>query len=461
MANPNFTVTFFYEKAYLIKVPRLQTKSKNIKPSQHFVTTITLAMKVSQELSILFWLRKDNLNKESKASINIRITIDGERDGFSLGYLVDPKKFDRKAAVVAGRSEEAIQINNQILRVKSELMRHYNQLKQLGPVVTPLMLKNAYLGVHQEKKTLLQVVDFHNSRFEENVNAGLRAPASLTKWRTTKDKLESFLKTMYNVSDYPLFKIDFAFAEDLHHFLTVNQRIGANTAMKYIKHTKQLLKLAVRRRWLDANPLADFECPYIDPERHILNMEELSVLYHKKIAIPRLEEAKDTYLFMSLTGLAYKDAEQLKPEHVCKFFDSEDWIVKNRQKTWCRENVPLLPIAKEIIQKYKDHPYCIANNCLLPIKSNQRFNAYLKEIADICGIKKNLTTHTARHTFATTVTLANGVPVETVSAMLGHKSIKTTQIYAKIVASKVSQDMKALKEILKLTLPASLLSSAA
>jgi integrase len=163
---------------------------------------------------------------------------------------------------------------------------------------------------------------------------------------------------------------------------------------------------------------------------------------------------------MVLTGYAYKDALMLSPDNITKFFDGEDWIVKNREKTWCRENVPLLPIAKEIIAKYKNHPYCVANNVLLPIKSNQRFNGYLKEVADICGINKNLTTHTARHTFATTVTLANGVPLETVSAMLGHKSIRTTQIYAKIVASKVSIDMNTLKKTFNLALPDSLMCTA-
>nr|WP_188316221.1 site-specific integrase [Chitinophaga agrisoli] len=392
----------------------------------------------------------------------MRITITGEKeDGFSLGYQVDPKKFDRKTGTLAGKSMEATEINNYILQVRGELLRHYNLLKDQHPAVTPTMLKNAFFGIQREKKTLMQVVEFHNTQFEEKVKADLKAPATLTKWKTTKTKLEEFLKATFNTSDYPLHQIDYAFAEDLHHYLTAIQRLGNNTAMKYIKHTKQLIKLAVRRKWMDENPLADFECPYIDPDRHILDMSELSILYHKKMAVPRLQEAKDAYLFMTLTGFAYKDAEQLEPNHVCKFFDGEDWIVKNRQKTWCRENVPLLPFAKEILQRYKDHPYCVANNCLLPIKSNQKFNAYLKEIADICGINKNLTTHTARHTFATTVTLANGVPIETVSAMLGHKSIKTTQIYAKIVAAKVSADMRALKENFKLSLPNSLFQSAA
>lgn len=265
-------------------------------------------------------------------------------------------------------------------------------------------------------------------------------------------------KAAFKLPDMPLEKIEYSFAEDFFDFLTLTQGVQDNTAMKYLKNTKQILKLATQRKWLPVNPLQDYVCSYVNPERDILSIDELSALYYKEIKIPRLAEARDAYVFMALTGYAYKDAFLLEPDNIAKFFDGEDWIIKNREKTWCRENVPLLPLAKEILQKYKNHPYCIANNRLLPTHSNQRFNAYLKEIADICSIAKNLTTHTARHTFATTVILANGVPLETVSAMLGHKSIRTTQIYAKIVARKVSNDMQALKGKFELVLPKSLLS---
>ncbi|RBL90445.1 site-specific integrase [Chitinophaga flava] len=418
-------------------------------------------MKVSQDLSILFHLRYDNQSPDGKATICVRVTVTGfPRDGFSLGYKVDPSKFNKKAGAVVGKSAEAIEINNQIQHVKNELLRHYNLLKKRGATVTPTMIKNAHLGVNQEKQTLLQVADFHNGKFKEKVDKEKRRDSTYKKWLTTKDKIIAFLSHVFKMKDIPLERIEFAFAEDFFDYLTLTEGIQDNTAMKYLKNTKQLLKLAVQRKWLQCNPLQDYVCSYINPERDILTMDELCTLYYKELPIPRLQEAKDSYLFMTVTGYAYKDAFMLGPDHIAKFFDGEDWIVKNREKTWCRENVPLLPMAKEIIQKYKNHPHCVANNVLLPIRSNQRFNGYLKEIADICGIQKNLTTHTARHTFATTVTLANGVPIETVSAMLGHKSIRTTQIYAKIVASKVSGDMKALKNRFNLSLPDSMLSKA-
>lgn len=414
-------------------------------------------MKLSQDLCITFWLRRQNMNKNSKATIMLRVMIAGEYKDLSLGYQVEPERFDNKSASIAGRTAEVVEINKHIAHVRSKFVRHYNLLQEKGVDVTAAVLMNAYKGIAREKKTILQVADYHNERFKEKVDGDKRSGDTLKKWKTTRDKIAAFIKHEFKLPDLPLEKIDYPFAEDFFDYLTLKDGLIDNTAMKYMKNTKQLMKLAVKRKWIDANPIQDYVCSYVNPDRDILNVDELSVLYHKKLSISRLDEAKDVYLFMALTGYAYKDALLLERDNLVKYFDGEDWIVKNREKTWCRENVPLLPMAKAILAKYKDHPYCIANGCLLPVKSNQRFNGYLKEIADICGIRKNLTTHTARHTFATTVTLANGVPLETVSAMLGHKSIRTTQIYAKIVASKVANDMKVLRDKFRLDLPASMM----
>lgn len=418
-------------------------------------------MKVSQELSILFWLRKQNGNGEARATIMVRITIEGLRENFSLGYQVSPEKFDSKAGAVLGRTEEAATINRQLVRVRSELLRHYYSLKDNDKVVTSAILKNAYLGIDIEKKTFLQVADYQYALFEKKVEKNKMSYETLRKWKSTRNKLAAFIKHEYKLPDLPLDRVKYSFAEDLYNYLTLTDGIEDNTAMKYVKQAKQIITVAVRRDWLQKNPLDSYKCTYIDPDRDILNAEELAVLLHKDLPVSRLQEAKDIYLFMAFTGYAYKDTLNLTPDHIAKFFDGEDWIVKNREKTWCRENVPLLPQAKEILKKYKDHPYCVANNRLFPVRSNQRFNSYLKEIADVCGISKNLTTHTARHTFATTITLANNVPLETVSALLGHKSIRTTQIYARIVASKVSADMKDLKAKFAVQLPQSLLKQTA
>jgi len=170
------------------------------------------------------------------------------------------------------------------------------------------------------------------------------------------------------------------------------------------------------------------------------------ILYRKEFSIGRLREVRDVFLFSCFTGIAYQDVANLTAENVVVGIDGDKWIVHDRTKTNRPSRIPLLPIALEIIDRYKDHPYCVHADRLLPVNSNQRYNGYLKEIADLCGINKHLTTHTARHTFATTITLENDVPIETVSQMLGHKSIKTTQVYAKVTQKKVSNNMRELRK---------------
>lgn len=202
--------------------------------------------------------------------------------------------------------------------------------------------------------------------------------------------------------------------------------------------------MAVEQGWLPNNPLGNFKCTYEEPERERLTMDEVMALYRKELH-PRLAEVRDIYLFCCFTGFAYADVAQLTPGHVVIGIDGEKWISKAREKTQSRENVPLLPIALQIIERYKDDPVCRAKGTLFPVSTNQKFNAFLKEIAIICGINKYLTSHTARHTFATTITLEQDVPIETVSQMLGHKSIRTTQIYAKVTHRKISNNMKVLR----------------
>lgn len=418
-------------------------------------------MKVNEKLSMLLMLEKSKTSKDGKAPITIRLTVDCKRAELSLGQKVLPELWNQDAGIAKGSSQEARIINAAIDKAKTKLRQHYDILTTQYDYVSAMMVKEAYQGKKKESKSLIEVTNFIIERMTKKVVNNHRANGTLSKWNTTKDKIEKFIQYQYKVKDLLLEKITYSFAEDFVDFLMLEQGLESNTAFKYLKNVKHVLKTAVERDWLFKSPITGYQCTYINPERDILDDVEIMKLYQKKLSIARLEEVKNTYLFMCFTGYAYKDVSLLTPNHVTKFFDGEDWIVKNREKTWCRENVPLLPIAKEIIEEYKNHPYCSSKNLLLPVNSNQKFNAYLKEIADIFGIEKNLTTHTARHTFATTVTLANGVPLETVSALLGHKSIKTTQIYAKIVAQKISTDMHVLKEKLNLKMPPSLQKKAA
>jgi len=416
-------------------------------------------MKVNDKLSILFLLKSAKQSSDGMNPIIIRLTVDGKRTELSLGQKVHYDYWNQEGNCAKGNSKESRIINTAIDKARTKLREEYDLLTLQHKYVSALMVKLVYQGKSASlplsfpelpaSKTLIEVTDFVLEKKKKRVLKKLMAKGTLTKWETTKTKIVSFLEETMGKKDLPLTEVKYTFAEDFIDYLMLEKDIQSNTAMKYLKNTKHIVTVAVNREWIGRNPIAPFPCTYVHPERDILNDAEIAVMYYKKLHTARLSEVRDCYLFMCFTGYAYKDASILTPDHVMPFYDGSDWIVKNREKTWCRENVPVLPIVREIIERYKDHPYCKEHNLLLPINSNQKYNEYLKELADLCEINKNLTTHTARHTFATTVTLANGVPLETVSALLGHKSIKTTQIYAKIVAKKVSRDMGILNNKMK------------
>lgn len=307
------------------------------------------------------------------------------------------------------------------------------------------MVKEAYMPKVIVSKTLLNAFQLHNREFAEKVSKQKGSDKTLARYKRLEGKVKVFLKKKYKLNDIALEDVQMALATNFYHQLIMDD-IGENTAMKYVKTLKQIIDRAIDEGWIKHNAINGFKCTYVQPDRECLEAHEIQKIYKKKIAVKRLEEVRDVYIFCCFTGYAYETTYNLEPENVFKGVDGQLWITKDRAKTGVEETVPLMPIPLAIIKKYKDHPYCVANNKLLPVNSNYRYNVYLKELADICGIKKELTTHTARHTFATTVTLENDVPLETVGKMLGHKDLRSTQIYARITKRKISNNMKALSD---------------
>jgi len=401
-------------------------------------------MKVNEDLSILFWLWRQKASKDGMAPIYVRITIKGDRDGFSSGKKIHPDFWDEEMATANRTCPDSKFINSYITKTKAELERHYNQLAATHDKITAAMIKEAYMPKEVSKKTLMQAFKLHNDEFAELVKKKKKSKGTLVRYERLKEKTEQFLKTKHNTSDITLDEIQVGLAANLYHYLLIND-IGENTAMKYVKTLKQIVKRAVTEGWIKQNVLTGFKCTYVDPDRETLEQHEILEMYNKELPVKRLAEVRDVYVFCCFTGYAYETVYNLEPENIFKGLDGKLWITKDRQKTGVEETVPLLPIALEIIGKYKNHPYCLAENKLLPVNSNFRYNAYLKELAVICGISKDLTTHTARHTFATTVTLENDVPIETVGKMLGHKDLRSTQKYAKITKRKISNNMKSLE----------------
>jgi site-specific recombinase XerD len=274
-------------------------------------------------------------------------------------------------------------------------------------------------------------------------------PATLVKFKTIKSKVESFIKFQYKKSDMFLEELSYQFITNFEFYLKTEENIQHNTTMKYIQNLKKIIHISVKNGWLMRDPFTDFRCSFKKVERNVLTEGELEVLENKIFNIRRIEVVKDLFVFSCYTGLAYIDVMNLTTNNISVGIDGEKWIFTERHKTDEKVRVPILPVALEILNKYKSDPEVLNQGGLLPKLSNQKLNAYLKEVADLCGINKNLTFHLARHTFATTVTLANGVPMETVSKLLGHSSIKTTQIYAKVIEKKVSEDMSVLKSKLR------------
>jgi len=273
--------------------------------------------------------------------------------------------------------------------MRSDLQKHFSFMLAREENISAESLKNVYLGIKEKEYTLCEAFEMHNRRFAEKVKAGNKSSQTLKRLEITKQKIISFLKYRYKRSDIALKDIKFSLAPDLEHFFTTVQMISGNTAMKYIKILKQVIKMSVENGWLASNPLSGFKCTYEEPERDRLTMEELMIIYNKDLDLERLIEVRDIYLFCCFTGFAYLDVHDLTAENIIIGIDGEKWISKNRTKTKSPERVSLLPIALYIIEKYKNNRYCVLHNKLLPVNSNQRFNSYLKELACICGINKH------------------------------------------------------------------------
>ncbi|MEO8887307.1 MAG: site-specific integrase [Mucilaginibacter sp.] len=402
-------------------------------------------MKINEELSILFWLKRGKSTKDGQVPIYVRITINGNRDGFASGKKIDPQFWDEDNAVAEKACPDHKAINSYITKVKADLERCYNQVAATQKKITAAMVKEAYLPKATIQKTLNAAFELHNQEFSGRVKKGKASAGTLARYERLPKKCQAFMKSKYKVNDIALEEIQLGFAVNFYHFLIMDD-IGENAAMKYVKTLKQVIDRAVKEGWIKYNTIAHFKCTYDAPEREYLEMAEIMNLYNKGLPLKRLEEVRDVYIFCCFTGFAYETCYNLQPDNIFNGMDGKPWISKDRQKTGVMETVPLMPIPLAIIEKYARHPYCVENNKLLPVNSNYRYNAYLKELADICGIKKHLTTHTARHTFATTVTLENDVPLETVGKMLGHKDLRSTQIYAKITRRKLSNNMQALQD---------------
>ncbi|WP_445716340.1 site-specific integrase [Flavobacterium sp.] len=396
------------------------------------------------KITVHIYAKTSKANKNGQLPIYFRLTVNGERFEFSTKKFIDKSKWSSEQSKMKGNSEEARSLNNYLDLLKSKVFDIQIELLHKNEELSIENFKSKLTRTHERERMIIPIYQSHNDKIKDLIGNGY-AYGTLERFKISLKHLQEFILWKYNVSDISINKIDYAFVTEFEFYLRSIKKCNNNTAVKYVRNFRKIIKICLDYDWLDKDPTTRYEGKMKEVERDFLTEEELLKIYNKKISSERLQLVRDIFIFSCYTGLAYIDVKGLKKDHIGIGIDGEKWIFKNRQKTETKSKIPILPIAEEIIEKYSNHPKCLNENSILPILTNQKMNAYLKEIGDLCDIPKEITFHMARHTFATSVTLTNGVPIETVSKMLGHKNLHTTQHYAKVLDRKVSEDMQILK----------------
>ena len=391
-------------------------------------------------------LKKTKKRNDGKCPVYARCVMDGRRIELSTSVYVLEEQWDISRQQIIGNSEDIRILNNRLSKFISEINDTYNQLGAGHEDFDIYSLKVKLTGT-KSRDYFIELFEKNISSIKKKLGKGY-SEGTLKHYQTTLSRLKEFIKIDYFKKDFEIESVNYSFLNSFDIFLKSTYNLSANTVWGYHRHLKKVLNDAVSMNLISRNPYESFKVKRADSNRDFLTLKEIQNIEQKQMQIERLVLVRDVFIFACYTGLSYSDIAKLSDEHLHIGDDGENWIIIDRNKNNNRCRIPLLPNAKKILMKYADYPINESQGVLLPVRSNQKMNAYLKELADICGIKKNLSMHVARHSFATSVTLSNGVPIETVSKMLGHTSLKTTQIYARIVDTKISQDMKKLRGIL-------------
>lgn len=405
---------------------------------------------MSTTIKIIFFLKRAKANSNGLMPIFQRITIMGKRLEQSAGKYVTEPKWNSVTSKVRGTGEEARLINEHLDSLRFKVFNAEKILFQKDIPVSIDSMREVLTGSKARARMLIPIFQDHNNRLRELVGIEYAA-GTLQRYITSLNHTKEFIHWKYSKDDIDILNINHQFITDYEFWLRSVRKCANNTAVKYIKNFKKIINQCLCNGWLVRDPFVNYKAKLRTVERIFLSEEEIQQIYQKELFGSRLEIVRDIFIFSCFTGLAYIDVQLLTHENINLGIDGHKWIYTHRKKTETASRIPLLDIPSEIVERYSKHPQVLNSKKLLPVFSNQRINSYLKEIGAICGLSKELTFHVARHTFATTVTLTNGVPIESVSKMLGHKSIKITQHYAKILDKKVSDDMQVLRS--KFALP--------
>lgn len=403
-------------------------------------------MKNRSTFSLLFWVNTSRI-KNGQVPVYARITVNGKRINISLQRRVAIAAWDSNKGKAKGTKQSSRLLNKYLEQVRAKIYEAYEDLLSEDNLITAQAIKSKFLGEDKSSKTLLWLFDYHNEVSKEKLTSH-----TVRHYKVTQGYLKKFLSDKLNTSDIRLRKLNYSFIVDFEYYLksyqpTDHQRkMSHNTAMKHLQRLRKMVTMAYHLEWIDKDPFVRFKSSFEKKRREFLSENELKLLEGFQSSVDRLNIVRDLFLFSCYTGISYVDLNSLTQDNIVLDIDGNQWIETKRKKTKTFLRIPLLSQAKYLINLYKNHHRAVASNTLFPSLSNQKLNSYLKEIADLCGIKKNLTFHVARHTFATTITLSNGVPIETVSKLLGHTKITTTQIYARVLEKKAGEDMWLLEQ---------------
>ena len=393
---------------------------------------------------ILFYLKRNAPKSNGLVPVMCRITVNGKISQFSCKLDVDEKHWDVKTGRMTGRSVVALEANRMLDKIRVGINKAYQDICDKDNYVTAEKVRNAFLGMGMNHETLLAVFRQHNEDYAKQVGK-IKSQRSYWKYCTVYNHLSEFIRQRYKVSDIALKELAPAFITDFELFLRTEKNHCTNTIWSYMMPFKRIIYMSINNGWLQRDPFYAYSITKEETKRGFLSKEEIKMLIEGSFKKKSYELIRDFFIFCCFTGLSWTDMANLTKENLQTSFDGHLWIKTNRQKTGTETNLRLLEVPLRIIKKYEG---CSEDGKLLPVPCYPNCKNGIKVIAKKCGIEKNVTWHMSRHSFATTVCLSNDIPIETLSKMLGHRSIRTTQIYAKITAEKVSNDMEKLSQAL-------------
>ena len=389
--------------------------------------------------STIFYLKRQAARKDGTVPVMGRITVDGTQTQFSCKITIDPKVWDTKSGRAIGRSAAAIEANRMLDNMRVSINKHYREIMDRDNYVTAEKVKNAFLGLEHRCHTLMQVFKQHNEDYKKQYEAGLKSKSSYMKYVNVYQHLEDFLYQRYHIKDIALKELTPAFITDFDMFLRTEKHCCNNTVWIYTCPLRTMVSIAINNEWLSRDPFRDYEVKKEQTTRYFLTKDEIRQLMDGKLKNAKQELYRDLFVFCIFTGLSFSDMRNLSEENIRTYFDEHLWISINRQKTGVQSNIRLLDIPKKILEKYRG---LREDGKIFSVPHYMTCLYGIRAVAKRCGITKHLTWHMSRHTMATEICLTNGVPIETVSSILGHKNITTTQIYAKITKEKLNQDME-------------------